>query len=120
MGHHKYLWMAGVLLLLFFLGYVFLYDHKEGIQHSEEWVREFDRVGIDPRDMSHDEGMWYHRRKSTCVGYGDWDDLCLKHESFCAGGKTFGNSRIQVDAIKAALDNGGTHPDCPLIYAGAS
>lgn len=118
-GQHKILWLAGVLLLVFFLGYTFWYDHKENIQNSTEWRNEFVLAGIDPKDMTHDEGMWYYKRRSTCVGYGDWTEECPKHEGYCAGGKTFGNARDQISAIRESLENGGTHPECPLIYAGA-
>lgn len=119
MDPHKYLWLSGILLLLFFVGYVFYHNHKENIQNSDIWTAEFEGVGINSKDISHDEGVWYYRNFPTCVGYGDWNDECPKYESYCAGGKSFGDPKTQVKAIKQALENGGTHPECPLIYAGA-
>jgi hypothetical protein len=116
---HAYVWLGAVILFFFFIGYAFWYDHKESIQSSREWSDEFSRAGIDPRDMSHDEGVWYHQRRSTCVAYGDWADECPRHEAWCSGGKVFGDAASQVAEIKRALENGGTHPECPLIYAGA-
>jgi len=117
---HIFLWLAGILLFLFFIGYVFLYDHKEGIANSEIWDNEFRRVGINPEDMSHDDSTWYYKRLSTCVGYGgEWEQECPRHENYCSGGKTFGDAKNQVKAIVEALKNRGTHPGCPLIYVGA-
>ena len=114
---HKYLWLGGLLLFIFFIIYVFWYDHKEGIQNAE-LADQFRKVGIDPRDMTHDE-VWYYKRRSTCVGYGDQDEECPKHISHCAGKKTFGSSRLQAEAVSTALKHGGQHPDCPLVYVGA-
>lgn len=119
MHTHLYLWLGGVLLFTFFMGYAFWYDHKERINNSQEWVTAFTSVGINPRDMAHDEGVWYYKGRSTCVGYGDWNDECPRHECYCAGGKTFGDSITQARAIKKALESGGTHQGCPLMYAGA-
>lgn len=119
MDTHKYTWLAGALLLAFFIGYAFWYDHKETIYYSEEWNRRFRAVGIDPRRVTHDDGMWYYDRKSTCVNYGDGGE-CPRHEGYCAGGKTYGTLDEQVLAVKEALENGGTHPECTLIYAGAN
>ena len=116
-NEHVYLWLGGALLLLLFIVYVFWHDHKENI--DDDWAGKFRAIGIDPKDMTHDDGVWYYRRRSTCVGYGDWTDECPKHESYCAGGKVFGDSQTQVNAVGAALNNGGTHPECPLIYVGA-
>ena len=120
MNPHLYLWLAFTLLLLFFLGYDFLYDHKENIQNSKEWLDVFIKEGIDPKDMSHDESVWYYKRRSTCVGYGDWEEECPRSENWCAGGGTFGDSSQQAKGVKDAITNGGVHPDCPLIYAGAN
>lgn len=119
-SEHNYLWLGGMLLLGFFMGYVFWYDHKEHINNNREWVDKFSAVGIDPRDMTHDEAMWYHKRRSTCVAYGgEYQRGCPRHESYCAGGKTYGDSQMQVDAVRHALENGGSHPECSLMYAGA-
>jgi len=116
---HKYLWLAGILLFVLFLGYVFWHDHKHSISDDFQWVEKFLRVGVDPKDITHDESVWYYKRRSTCVGYGDWKDECPKHESYCAGERIFGDANAQVDAIKKALERGGVHPECPLVYAGA-
>src|SRR5438105_4042679 len=120
MGEHFYLWSGAVLLFLFFAVYVFWYEHKRGISHDQDWVERFKIAGIDPRDITHDEGVWYYKRRSTCVGYGDWDDECPRHENYCSGRKTFGDAQLQVTSILRAINNNGTHPECPLVYTGAS
>lgn len=115
---HTYLWLSAILLFSFFIWYVFVHDHKEGVGDSQ-WAEKFRRVQIDPNDMAHDDNTWYHNRESTCVAYGDPKEECSRHENYCAGGRSIGHIDAQVNAIKEALQNKGTHPECPLIYAGA-
>ena len=43
---------------------------------------------------------------------------CPKHENYCAGGNGFGSGEMQALAVKEAIEKGGEHPMCPLIYPG--
>lgn len=114
------LYVCSLSLLLLFVLYIFLYDHKKSISDDQIWLESFSKVGIDPQDMTHDDTTWYYRRISTCVGYGDWNDQCPKYENYCSSNKKFGTPSQQALAIKEALLNGGTHELCPLIYAGTN
>lgn len=120
MSKHLLLYACASILLLLFVLYVFLYDHKHSIADNQVWIEAFSKVGIDPQDMTHDDTTWYYRRRTTCVGYGDWTKECPKYENYCAGDKIFGTPFQQVSAIKESLDNGGVHRLCPIIYAGAN
>lgn len=117
---HGYLLIACGLTFAFFIIYGFIFDHKNSITNDKNWVDAFSKVGIAPSKMTHDGDMWYYNKISTCVGYGDWEDECPRHEAFCAGGKTMGDRNSQIKAILEALKNGGQHPKCPLIYIGAN
>jgi len=66
---------------------------------------------------------WHYDGKPTCVARGvDWaacseDDTAL----LCPGKRllssnTFGTGEAQAEAVKAAIDNGGVHPDCPGCF----
>jgi hypothetical protein len=118
---HGYLCVAGITVLILFLIYVFVYDHKESIDDTTIWVDAFSRAGLNKRDikkLSHDESAWYYDKTSTCVGYGDWSEECLKHEGVCSGGESFGGPDLQAREVASALKSGGRHPRCPLLYSG--
>jgi len=116
---HFYLFLGGVAVMAILVIYAFVVDHKHSL--SKEWVSSFTSIGVSAdkvENISHDEEMWYYAGKSTCVGYGDYKDSCPKFQGVCAGekGKTFGSALEQARAVKAALDGGGSHSQCPLIY----
>ena len=117
---HFYLLLAGLTFLVFFIVYAFVIDHRTPV--SKEWHDSFSRVDIPTSKIdkiSHDDSMWYHAGNSTCVQYGDYQERCPKSEGVCAGkdGRTYGSREEQVLAVKVALDAGGVHPECPLIYS---
>lgn len=145
---HLYLWIAGLVFLVLYIGYIFWFEHKESIDGSF-WVEKFKKAGLNSKeinDITHDDSMWYYQRIATCVGYGSpldtfnssssngspnaLDSLgipspngspsgeCPKYESFCPGGHTFGTAEDQVREVIAAIRKGGVHEDCPLIYSG--
>lgn len=132
---HLYLWIAGLVFLILFIGYIFWFEHKESIDGSF-WMEKFKKAGLTSKeinDITHDDSMWYYQRVATCVGYGSPIDAidspngspnaldslgCPKYESFCAGGDTFGTAEDQVREVIAAIRKGGIHEDCPLIYSG--
>jgi len=120
---HGYLFVAGVVALMMFLVYVFICEHKTPISQNEMWTEAFRKAGLTPdqiRDMTHDDSMWYYQSRSTCVAYGgDFSGKCRRHENYCAGGDRYGDAEAQAQAVKEALDKGGEHPMCPLIYPGA-
>ena len=118
---HLYLWIAGIVCIILFLGYIFWFDHKENIDGNPIWEREFQNVGLtleQINDITHDDSMWYYQRVATCVGYGSPRDQCPRYESYCAGGNTFSSFSEQAEAVKNAIMKGGIHQDCPLIYSG--
>ncbi len=115
---HGYLWVGGLVVMILFLGYVFWYEHRRAA-NKKFWSEHFTKAGLTEEqiaEMKHDGDVWYFGENSTCVGYGDWDEECPVFESFCAGGKTFGNPDKQAAAVAAALKTGGKHPECPIIY----
>lgn len=120
--------MAVAIILFFLVIYGFYYDHKEYINddsnpNSQEWIDNFKKAGAPEQiidDITHDDDTWYYQGSSTCVGYGDWDDMCPRHEVFCGGGKKMGNANQQALSVMDALRNGGRHPECPLLYSGAN
>lgn len=120
--------LAGMVMLFFLMVYGFHYDHKEHINdeahpNSEEWMKNFLKAGIPTEisdDITHDDDTWYYNGSSTCVGYGDWNDKCPRHEVYCGGGKKIGSISQQAASVYQALKNGGRHPKCPLMYPGAN
>lgn len=98
-------------------------EHKIPIENDENWKKVFLDQGLNSnviKDISHDDSMWYYKRSSTCVLYGDmnYPEECKKYEGVCAGGDNFGSSKNQAFEVKKAIENGGEHPKCPLIYLG--
>ena len=119
---HSFLVVLAVVLLITFLIYVFVVEHKTNVEGNDLWQIAFRKVGLTKdqiADLTHDDEMWYYQGVSTCINYGDWDDTCPKHEGVCAGGDTYGNAMQQAAEIRLALQKGGVHPGCPLIYSGA-
>lgn len=115
---HGYLWLGGLTVMILFLGYVFWYDHRK-TANKKFWAEHFTKAGLTGdqiAEMKHDGDVWYRGQNSMCVGYGDWNEECPGFESFCAGGKTFGDADDQAAAVAVALKNGGKHPECPIIY----
>lgn len=117
---HGYLWTAGLVIFILFIGYAFWYEHQKSADDSgEDWMQHFIKAGLTPdeaSDMSHDADLWYYKRKPTCVGYGDWNEECLIFESVCSGGKKFGTPEQQAKNVSISLKSGGKHPDCPIVY----
>jgi NAD-dependent dihydropyrimidine dehydrogenase PreA subunit len=117
---HLYLCIAGLVFLILFFGYVFWFEHKEKIQG--DWEERFENAGLTKEqisDITHDDSMWYYQRMSTCVGYGNPEDKCPSHESYCSNGNTFGSFEKQASEVSKSIKKGGVHEDCPLIYSGA-
>ena len=120
---HKLLFAFGVIIFFMFLIYVYVCEHKISIEKYKWWTDVFSRNGFTNsqiKNITHDNSIWYYKRKSTCVAYSE-DDLgkCDKSEHYCSGDHTYGSRDLQVKNIKKAIDNGGEHPKCPLIYIGA-
>ncbi len=119
---HLYLFIAGVVALILFITYAFVYDHKEKIYGDEQWEKALTKAGLSDAEIekiSHDEDVWYYGGVSTCVSYGDWKDRCKKFEAVCAGkGEVYGSADQQAEEIAKALDHEGVHPECPLVFSG--
>lgn len=106
---HFYLFVIAIIFLLFFIWYAFLYEHKNNMNNKFLTLP-------DMKNLTHDESVWYVDGKSTCVGYGNKEENCPKHESYCCGDTTFGDMKSQIFAVEHAIRNKGIHPDCPIIY----
>ena len=121
---HQYFFVAGVVLLILFLIYVYVYEHRTFIEGDELWENAFSGVGLLQeiiKDISHDEDVWYYRGNSTCVAYGgDFSEECSRYENYCAGEDRYGDAFLQAMEVKKAIDSGGEHPLCPLIYPGTN
>jgi len=117
---HGYFFIAGLVLLIMFLVYVYLCEHQKSVVNDEMWRHTFTKEGINPITVTHDDSMWYHNGRSTCVAYnGDFESKCSRSENYCAGGDVHGTNIQQAKAVKKAIHNRGEHPLCPLIYQGA-
>ena len=120
---HGYLFIGGIVLLLMFLIYVFICEHKTDIEGNNMWHNAFKNAGLTQKqisNISHDDHMWYYKSASTCVGFsGDFSKNCYRYQNYCAGGDRYGDETLQAKSVKDAIDNGGEHPMCPLIYPGA-
>merc|ERR1740121_3104418 len=86
------------------------------------WCNKFDQAGIsvdDQSKVSEGEGVWLYDDKSTKVGRGSGNSACDPAQVFCAHplGNRFGWGSNQAQAIKAAIDNGGVHPQAPQAPA---
>ncbi|HMP28060.1 MAG TPA: hypothetical protein PKD85_00585 [Saprospiraceae bacterium] len=121
---HFYLFIAGAIVLLLYLGYVFWYDHKNEVTDKDlhELFKKYGLTDTQIADIKHDDDVWYYKNKSTCIGYSsDPREACPKFQWVCLGDRTFGNLKEQIYAISQLIKNGmDSHPDCPLIYEGAS
>lgn len=119
---HTYLFIFGVVLLVGFLIHVYVCEHKISIEGNDMWRNAFLRNGFSStqiKDISHDDTVWYYKRRSTCVGYSeDTSKECTSSENYCSGGNDYGTEDQQVLSVKKAVSNGGEHPKCPLIYTG--
>ncbi|CAK9079343.1 GTP-binding protein TypA/BipA-like [Durusdinium trenchii] len=94
---------------------------------EKEWCEAFSKAGFSAADiaqLTHKDGEWFYKGKSTKVGMAP---PCDPHKDICAGGKEgFGNPVQQAAALKEAIQNGGIHPEmahpcklgeywCPLM-----
>ncbi len=122
MARHSYILGAAIVLLILFLVYAFVIDHKVDISDDfspDGWTVNLKKVGLSEEQISkiqHDDTAWYYDGTALCVGYGDNDELCPRSENYCAGGKTFGTIAQQAKAIKEAIDSNREHKMCPLLY----
>lgn len=117
---HFCLWIATIIFIILFTGYIYWYDHKEFIDETH-WKRRFEKEGLkNIYDVRHDNDSWFYKGKSTCVGYSEENMVCPEYETHCAGGETYGTYDQQVKSVLDSIKNGGTHIDCPLIYEGGS
>lgn len=109
------------LLTIFFIGYSFFNDRKYNVGNDEFWKQYINTEYIN--NLSHDEDEWYYFGSPTCVAYGDWTDekqICPRHETVCQWeSNSFPDPSLQAALIHEAIQNGGQHKDCPLIYLGA-
>ncbi|CAE7649030.1 typA [Symbiodinium pilosum] len=67
--------------------------------------------------VSSQEQEWYYNAEGTKVGKGEWDKACDQKLYFCAGQTKYGAGIRQAQAVKAAIENHGVHPekaDCLL------
>ena len=128
-SHHSiprqqfYLVCLALIMLFVFLGYVFLSEHKYHVDNDPFWIELFEKNGLSKKELSkitHDENVWYHNNKSTCVGFGEPNNKCILSDQVCCGGlstQTFGDYTDQVKAVILSISSeGGKHPDCPLLY----
>lgn len=118
---HCYLVIIGILVFTILSIYIYVYNHK--IDIDNEWRSVFRKYGLSDKDIdliSHDDDSWYYDGISTCVGYGDWNDLCPKYQRYCSNEPMFGNRKMQAKAVIEAIRNSGTHKECPLIYKGTN
>lgn len=102
-----------------YIYYGYVLDHKRST--NREYLEENLSIPDEILDsLSHDADVWYYNGKSTCVAFGVANASCPKHFAVCSGGENFGKLSDQLRNNIVAIQNGGEHPDCPLIYRGAN
>ena len=62
-------------------------------------------------NISHDDYVWYHNDDNTCVAYTEDESIIDDYSSVHVG-----THEEQLREVKRAIDNGGVHPHCPLLY----
>ena len=135
---HKYFFIASFILFIIFLLYVYFCEHKRGIVDNDLWEEAFLKAGFTETELDnivHDDSLWYYRQGRhpissdennskyypTCVAYSsNFKDKCSPYEHYCAGDETYGDPIQQAKAVKKAVENGGEHVLCPLIYPGVN
>lgn len=135
MNSHEYIFFASIAIFALLLGYIFI-EHQYSITNNESMIEIFEKAGLTKdkiEEISHDDFMWYYRGKSTCVLYNNSDEKCLEHEGYCSGDNIliqlsknneinlardakFGTLFQQAVEVRKAIEHGGYHPSCPLIY----
>ena len=120
---HCYLFIAGLILIILYMGYVFWYDHKKDMTEGDFDVL-FSKEGLSQEqieNIKHDDDVWYYKDMSTCIGYSsDPREACPKFQNVCMGGKTFGLLETQIKEVSNLIKSGLIqHPACPLIYEGS-
>jgi hypothetical protein len=106
-----YVWVLCAVLI--FLIVTFMVSNKYEKTNSKFDSRVKSLTG---QDLTHDEYQWFFSPDSPIesrVGYGDPNSRCPRHLVYCAGGKTFGTSEQQAQALIEA--GGGLHPENPLL-----
>lgn len=118
---HKYLFIAGLVLFILYIGYIFWYDHKMDIENFESLFKKEGLTDKEINEIKHDDDVWYYKNRSTCIGYSsNSNEPCPKFQWVCIGGKTFGTIENQIKEVsKLIKNNKSQHPDCPLIYEGS-
>ena len=94
---------------------------------------EIEYVGFGPDKLGNEHGQWYYKNKPTGVGLGTWNvETCVDTGLYCAGADTdydsgltdtagavvmirkptnYGGGGQQIEALVAAIKNGGIHPE---------
>jgi hypothetical protein len=113
----SYLSLAGLVILITCLIYVYLYDKN---------------IDTDGDIYSHDEDQWFINhyidnniiKLPTCIGYGTEGEKCNASEVYCTGGQDkrghfyHGSLEKQINELKN-LGNDGIHKACPLVFLGS-
>jgi len=84
---------------------------------GSDWCTKFDDAGVSVADQSkitNSDGAWRYDGTTTRVGMGTYGQPCDSAVVFCAGGATWGTGDQQAEAVNAAIENGGIHPNAPL------
>lgn len=85
------------------------------------WATMFNNTGTDFSLFSCFNGVWFYDGVSTCVGKGQYWDICPFHFLQCPGAITYGYGSQQRDAVLAAIamPNGKFpgYEDCPIDIA---
>lgn len=109
--NHIYIFLLGCLFFLLFICY--FYDHHPVKKLDKETISALKNMGLQEKQidlLTKDEEIWYYNSLPTCIGYKD----CKKSENYCPGTSIESQSR----AIFEAIQNGGEHKLCPLVYSG--
>lgn len=93
------------------------------VERGSEIYKQLEDLKIDEKtisSLSHSDRDWFLNNKRLCVGYVEGDKeinsfsntniLCNPMNTVCPFNKP------QSVLLKEAIDNGGEHPNCPLVY----
>lgn len=117
-GHILFLICVFFILVLYL--YFYTLNHPQKIQ-DESWKLSFQKQGINPEDMSINDGVWFFKNKNTHVCAGRENETYLVSKCYAGlnateKAKNLQSLDTQAVFVREALNNSGIHPHSPSIY----
>lgn len=108
---HVFIYTFSLIFFIILVLYVFSANHKENptTKHKNIFLK-FGMTDETIKSLKKDDISWFYGETNTCVGSLINND-CNSYDSLCPK-----NIFDECYKIKEAIDNGGIHPLCPLLY----